>query len=269
MPPTPESKKVRNVNYEIITPCNELKDLIHHFWVASWDGITSKPNTQYYVIASTVTEIVFAFKNECRQSDLLFSTVQGHTYVPDQFPVDGFYHLIGVSFYSYALPSFFNIPASALTKEFISLSTFLGSEGDTLNEKIALASSTQQRINIISNYLISRLKKQKLEDTLITNAIKTINRSRGNIHIANLAHHFCLSQKQFNRRFKAFSGFGPKTYSRIVRFESVISNHPNPSRLTDISYLHGYYDQAHFIHEFKSFTGFTPTEFWKLSEQAE
>lgn len=67
-------------------------------------------------------------------------------------------------------------------------------------------------------------------------------------------------------RFKVFTGFNPKLYSRIIRFESVIKNHSNARNLTDLSYLNNYYDQAHFIHDFKSFTGFSPKSFWKLSQ---
>ncbi|MDF9797896.1 AraC-like DNA-binding protein [Catalinimonas alkaloidigena] len=256
------------MKYEIIQPNEQLRDFISHFWVGTWDATTQKPNTQYYVVASSLTEITFAFAGESKQSDLLFSTFQGHTHLAGQFSVAGFYHLIGIAFYSYAIPAFFHIPASEVNKEFISLHTFLGPEGAVLNERIALASSTQQRINILSDYFISRLKKQRLEDVRITQAIQLINESNGRIAIENLARHFCLSHKQFYRRFKAFTGFSPKMYSRIIRFESVIHNYPRLSSLTETAYRHGYYDQAHFIHEFKSFTGFSPTEFWKLSNEA-
>ncbi len=54
-------------------------------------------------------------------------------------------------------------------------------------------------------------------------------------------------KKQFNRRFKQYSGFNPKTYSRVIRFETIIRQHPTISSLTEIAYENGYFDQAHLI----------------------
>lgn len=252
--------------HEVISPCEALKDLISHFWVGTWDTTSQKPHTTYYVVANSLTEITFAFNGNHPAADLLFSAVQGHTHRPNQFTVDGFYHLIGVSFYSHAIPRLFNIPASELNHAFISLDTFLGQEGVILNEKIALAQNTPQRIELLSACFMTMLKKPQLEDPLISRAIKAIRSSNGKTKIEDLANTFCLSQKQFNRRFKAFSGFNPKTYSRIIRFESVIQTYPHTANLTETAYAHDYYDQAHFIHEFKSFTGFAPGDFWKLGE---
>lgn len=255
------------MKYFIIPPCEELRDVISHFWIGTWDATLQKPNTNYYVVANSLTEITFAFSGSLKHSELLFAVVQGHTCLPHQFPVSGFYHLLGVAVYSYAIPSLFNIPASKLSEEFISLDTFLGYEGRLLNEKIALAYTNQERIKILSDYFTSILRKQRLEDKLITTAIKAIKKSKGSIKVSELANDFYLSQKQFGRRFKEFSGFSPKMYSRIIRFESVIHNYSDASNFTKVAYKNGYYDQAHFIHEFKSFTGYNPTEFWKIGEE--
>ncbi len=253
--------------YEVIPPCEELRNLISHFWIGAWDANSRKPNTTHYVIASSLTEITFAFSDNNKHADLIFSAVQGHTHLPGQMAVDGFCHLIGVAFHSYAIPALFNIPASELSKEFISLNTFLGYAGTILNERMAMATSTQQRIGLLSDYCRSALKKQKLADRCITDAIKEIKRYNGTAKIEALASDFFLSQKQFGRRFKEFAGFNPKTYSKIIRFESVLKNFSGLSDLTDLAHANDYYDQAHFIHEFKSFTGFTPREFRKLGEE--
>jgi AraC-like DNA-binding protein len=254
------------VNYNLIPPCEELKGLVHHFWSGTWDEPTSKPQQAYYIIASSLTEITFGFNSYQPQADLQFAMVQGHTNLPNRFDVPGFRHLIGVSFYSHAIPLLFRMPATDLNQEFITLEILLGTDGKILNEKIAAVNSTQGRIKLLSDFLVGISRKQKLEDQLIAGALKEILKFNGRLKVDELARDFSLSQKQFTRRFKEFSGFNPKTYARIIRLESVIRNYSSQTQLTDLAYRHGYYDQAHFNHEFKSFTGFTPTDFWKLGE---
>ena len=243
-----------------------LKDFISHFWVATWDVKYQRANTIHYIIASSLTEITFAFTDNKKHSELLFTSIQGQTYEPNQYSVDEFHHLVGVSFYSHAFPYLFNIPASELNNEYLTLDTFLGRDAKILTEKVALTDSTKERVRILSDYFLNRLRKQRFKDGLILNAIEFIKKRNGDGKITEIAGNFGLSQKQFNRRFKVFTGFNPKLYSRIIRFESVIKNYSNARNLTDLSYLNNYYDQAHFIHEFKSFTGFSPKSFWKLSQ---
>ncbi|SDF54823.1 helix-turn-helix domain-containing protein [Cellulophaga baltica] len=254
------------MEYNLIPPCKKLESHINHFWVCTWDAPLEKPNTTYYVVGSSLSEIVFAFNGNEKNSSFLFSAIQGHTHLANQYPVDEFHHLIGVAFYSYAIPNFFNIPATELNEKFMPLNTFLGKEGILLNEKIETASSTKERIDVLSEYFKSLLNQPKMEDLLITKAIKAIKNGNGNLKIEPLAYDFGLSQKQFNRRFKQYSGFNPKTYSRVIRFESVIKQHPTSSSLTEIAHENGYFDQAHFNNEFKLFTGFNPKDFWNLSD---
>jgi len=254
------------MKYEVIKPPKELKNYVSHYWVGTWDITQQDANSKYYVIASSLTEITFAFRNNNRHSELLFSAAQGQTDQPNQIPVDGFCHLLGVAIYSYAVPSLFNISSSELNREFISLNTFLGRDGNILSEKIALANTSKERINILSNYLKMRLNKTKFEDKLITNAIKHIEKCNGNTNIEKLAEDHFLSHKQFKRRFKEYSGFNPKLYARIIRFESLIKNHTKFATLTKAAHALGYYDQAHFIREFKYFSGFSPLKFWELGK---
>jgi methylphosphotriester-DNA--protein-cysteine methyltransferase len=72
-----------------------------------------------------------------------------------------------------------------------------------------------------------------------------------------------FNYKYLERQFLKIIGLTPKSYSRIARFQNVMQAlkyaafHPWPSLALDC----GYYDQAHFIKEFKAFTGATPSEF--------
>jgi AraC-like DNA-binding protein len=254
------------LNYQVIAPCKELEEIVSYFWVGTWDQESLISNQKYYIIANYLTEISFAFSGIEKNDELLFSVVQGHTHTPTQLPVDRYNHVIGVSLYSFAIPTLFNISALELNEEFISLTTFLGKDGDILNERMASASTIEQRIKILSNYFISLKKNQKTDDERLIKSIQVINKFNGNLKIKDLANDFFLSNKQFKRRFKEFSGFNPKMYARIVRLESAINHFQEFSSLSELALHSGYYDQAHFIRDFRGLTGFSPLEFWNLSE---
>ncbi|HEY9178338.1 MAG TPA: AraC family transcriptional regulator [Flavipsychrobacter sp.] len=254
------------IDYKVIPPPPDLKDVISHFWVGTWDAQSQQGNSMYYIVASSLMEITFAFKDHHHRPELLFSTVQGQANQPAQFSVEGYSQLLGVSLYAHAVPGLFNIPAAELNNQFLTLNTFLGHEGDILAERIALAKTTLERIGILANYFKSLLYKRQDKDQRIVKAIEYIRQQRGNAKVAELCKEFNLSQKQFERRFRDFSGFNPKMYARIVRFETAVNNYSGSGNLTELAYNSGYYDQAHFIHDMQAFTGFSPRDFFKLSE---
>jgi AraC-like DNA-binding protein len=85
----------------------------------------------------------------------------------------------------------------------------------------------------------------------------------GQVKIADLAANYYLSQSQFERRFKYLTGVSPKTYARLIRFEGVrMAMMKNPWRnIVDLAQDFGYSDQAHFTHEFKTFSYYMPGQF--------
>lgn len=254
------------MSYTTIQPCEELKGLISHFWTATWNEHAQQTNSTYFVTANSFTEMVFAFKKSIQQpSQLLFSSVQGQTSNHAQLPSGGFFEMFGASLYSYAVPFLFHIPTSEINDQFLSPETLLGNAGKLLTQKIELASSTQERIRILTDYFRLQLRKQRLGDSLITKAAQQIRLHNGNLNIADLSNDFCLSQKQFERRFKAGTGFNPKLYARIVRFETTLYFYSQYTNLTEAAHANGYYDQAHFIHDFKTFAGYSPKKFLELS----
>ena len=77
-------------------------------------------------------------------------------------------------------------------------------------------------------------------------------------NVNELASKFALSTRQFDRKFKIYSGFSPKMYWRLTRLENALKQYGQNKSLTQIAYECGYYDQSHFIHDVKAFTGYHP-----------
>ena len=78
----------------------------------------------------------------------------------------------------------------------------------------------------------------------------------------DLAKQLHISQSPLEKRFRKIVGTSPKKFSSIVRFKHTIQYYNPQSSLTELGYEAGFYDQAHFIKEFKKFTGENPESFF-------
>ncbi|MEN7547251.1 AraC family transcriptional regulator [Rapidithrix thailandica] len=252
---------------EIIQPCEELKGYIEHFWVGRWEGC-GKEHFTYYATANIQTELVFAYTiHPVYGPELVFSSVQGHTDSFGQYPVSGVNELFGVSLYAHAIPYLFDISASELNNQLVYFDALLEGQPDRgVNEKMAMATTVQQRVAVLTDYFKLQLRDKYTKDPVMSGAIQYIKQHKGMVNIRELASEFCLSQKQFERRFKSFTSFTPKLYSRVTRFDAAFMACLSNGSLAEVAYTHGYYDQAHFIHEFKKFSGFSPQKYFSLAD---
>ncbi len=129
-----------------------------------------------------------------------------------------------------------------------------------VEEKLATANTDNHRIKIVEQFLLSQLKDIET-DKLIVEAVKLIYQSKGTIRIKELNEKLFISQSPFEKRFRKLVGTSAKKFASIVRFNAVIDNLSDTKTLTDICYENNFFDQAHFIKNFKQFTGNTPENF--------
>ena len=148
--------------------------------------------------------------------------------------------------------------AEETSNEMLSLDTFLGVQGNELEEKMMLAPDNKTRAGILNTFLEDKLLTARLKGSTIAASIKHVLHSPGIASVEQLAYHFNLSPRQFNRKFKEYAGFSPKLYMRLSRLSRAIKGHKTDKPLTRIAYECGYYDQSHFIHDVKAFTGYHP-----------
>jgi AraC-like DNA-binding protein len=129
-----------------------------------------------------------------------------------------------------------------------------------VDEKLTITTTDKQRIKVVEQFLISQLKDIQT-DKLIVEAVKLIYQSNGTIRIKELNEKLFISQSPFEKRFRKVVGTTAKKFASIVRFNSVLDNLSNTKSLTEICYENNFFDQAHFIKDFKQFTGDTPENF--------
>jgi methylphosphotriester-DNA--protein-cysteine methyltransferase len=100
-------------------------------------------------------------------------------------------------------------------------------------------------------------------DKLALAALALIHQRKGNIRIRDLAQQLHTSQSPLEKRFRAAVGASPKKFASIVRLKYLLRQSPKSGSLTGLGYEAGFYDQAHFIKEFKAFTGDTPENYFR------
>lgn len=129
-----------------------------------------------------------------------------------------------------------------------------------LEEKLGAATIAKQRVILVDQFLLSQLKDIEA-DKLVVEAVKLIYASRGTIQIKELNKKLLISQSPFEKRFRKVVGTSAKKFASIVRFHSVLDNLNGTKSLTEICYENNFFDQAHFIKNFRQFTGDTPETF--------
>ncbi|MFC7526981.1 helix-turn-helix domain-containing protein [Parapedobacter sp. GCM10030251] len=129
-----------------------------------------------------------------------------------------------------------------------------------VEEKLGIVNTDKQRIKVVEDFLLSQLKEIQT-DKLIVEAIKLIYQSGGTIRIKELKEKLFISQSPFEKRFRKVVGTTAKKFASIIRFNTVLDNLNETKTLTEICYENNFFDQAHFIKDFKQFTGDTPENF--------
>lgn len=159
--------------------------------------------------------------------------------------------------------NFFSNPINELFNKSESLDNFIKPlKIRDIGEQLYEANSDAERINIVENFLISELDLEK-SDLLISSAINKINQCKGNIRISQLSKELFLSSSALEKRFRKVVGTSPKKFSKIVRIKNTIDEMRVAELYNKSFYENIYFDQAHFIKDFKVFTGLTPKQFNK------
>lgn len=172
--------------------------------------------------------------------------------------------MFSVRFYPDGLKPFSAISLHEITGENIRIRDFWGQEGDVLEDQILHAATHEQRVVLWEQFLFAKLRQQPEPDRRITHCVHTIMQTEGNITVEQLATELNIGKRQLERQFIANVGVSPKLLSRIIRFQHTLQliEQKRFNSLTMVAYAGGFYDQAHFIKDFKAFTGLNPKQYF-------
>lgn len=250
------------MKFEKHFPTAQLKPYIKYFVV-----LENELENEYKVFPSSGLVIGFQYKGQLlsitntSESKL---TTAGITGITDGYKVFKNSANIGtvlVYFTEIGFTHFASHPANELFNLSLSLYQIFDKNSITeVEERLAIANTDNLRIKIIEQFLLSQLKDIQT-DKLIVEAVKLIYQSNGTIRIKELNEKLFISQSPFEKRFRKVVGTSAKKFASIVRFNAVLDNLNQTKTLTEICYENNFFDQAHFIKDFKQFTGDTPENF--------
>jgi len=255
---------VHTMAIQVITPREELQDIVSRFWYTDPYSLTVGAPT-IRIMANGAPGIIFHHADgrsavlDPTGSPLPVSFIYGQRTFPCLNHVTAHPFVFGVDLHPDALRRLFGLDAALLTNALLDLEDLLGVR---INDRLFEARTNFELVEVFSDLLISR-RMPRHADPVVDESIRLIVRNTGLLTPGTLSRRFNLSARQFQRRFKTYVGVCPETYLRIARFQRAIhllQQHPVP-RLTDIGYRLGYTDQSYFIREFRYFSGLSPRMF--------
>jgi AraC-like DNA-binding protein len=248
------------MQYREILPPSALSSIVRFFWILEYDGALGKP-VKYKLLAEGFPGLIFFFNSQ-------YGALNGQTTEHKEFIIPGEFKMMGVYLHPYALSLLFNIPANELIHQQVTLDTIGKNLFKGLEERLFDAPDDEQRINLMIRFLYEKLNGITIPSKGFQACIQHVVNNGGSTELDTLSRLVGISHRQLERRFKKEAGFSPKLFSRLMRFQACLRYAKKETNsMTDLAYLAGYFDQSHFIREFKEFSGICPKQYFKLAKQ--
>jgi AraC-like DNA-binding protein len=160
---------------------------------------------------------------------------------------------------------FLEMPLHELTDSVVDGDLVLTNEIMNLREMILASVLITQKFMVVENYLVKNFRNKLVVNPFIDFAVNKIVSSPNQMSIEQISNKVGYSQKHLIKLFKDNVGLTPKGFLKIIRFQKAIEEiaSAKETNWAGIAYESGYYDQAHFINDFKSFSGYTPEQYLK------
>lgn len=177
-------------------------------------------------------------------------------------------HLIGVTMHAHAARRVFGIGGDSFTNQVVEFSDFQNAAGiERVRDQLDQCDNVATRFDLVESYLweLKAGHRKSLSDCIWW-SLNLVHNAHGNISVSALCKETGVSRKHLDQKFRDEMGITPKRYARVIRFSRVIEDLMNRQTINwaDIASEAGFYDQAHFIREFRTFSGETPSDFLRV-----
>ncbi|RKQ49923.1 helix-turn-helix protein [Roseivirga pacifica] len=257
------------MNYQTYQPHSDLAPLVNCYWTLEVPGDMEAPKQR--MIPDGCIEMCFILGDDIKRftSESTFALqpramVIGQITKPYYVQPTGYVNAFSVRFYPYGFANFISKPLRQLADKDTPLTDlFDEKEAKALEQAIIEAANTEARIAVLEKFLLGKLSDQSVIDTIVKSTIDVLSQTKGKEAINSILKDAPSKRRNLERKFSNQVGISPKQLGKIIRLQAalkLILNNTN-QKLTQVAYESEYYDQAHFIKDFKEFTGTNPKEY--------
>lgn len=257
------------MNYQTFQPHSDLESLISCYWTL--DVPSTEDTRRQRIIPDGTIEMAFILGDDIKRytsgDNFIIqprSMILGQIVDPFYIEPTGYVSTFAIRFYPYGFANFVTTPIKNLANKETPIDRVFEEEAaKQLEQGINQATDTKQRIEIIESFLLKKLSRQVTVDNIVRTTIDALLKTKGSTSISDILKKDLSKRRQLERMFVKQIGVSPKQLGKLIRLQSALKMLLNDEgeSLTNIAYENDYYDQAHFIKDFKAFTGVAPKEF--------
>jgi len=257
------------MDYQTYKPTKDLDKFIICYWTL--ESETEETPEKQTIVPDGCMEMIFHYGDLYRQytenGKSIFQPkcfVIGQLTRPLEIESTGKIGIFSVRFHPNGFLPFATIPIREMENTAVSLEKLFGQNGQEIEQQILATSSTTEKIELIETFLLNRLTDNETIDRIVKSTVETILTANGQLTVDELSKQTNINRRQLERKFSSAIGLSPKQLSKTIRLQATLKMLLNKkfTSLTALAYENEYYDQAHFIKDFKELTGFTPKEFY-------
>ncbi len=257
------------MDYQVFGPQEKLSRHIKCYWNLDNDD-DSAPHSRERVFPDGCIELIFNYADLMQKFENGKSEIQQRHFIHGQLKKfielesTGTIGIFSVRFHPAGLQPFIDFDVSALTGKTMTVTEIWGESGNIFEKQMYAAQNTAERIAATESFLLDRLDRSRKNDPGIGLCVDAIVATSGRATIEELSEKFHVGKRHLERKFLSTVGLSQKLFSRIIRFNSALQLIENKdfSTFTHVAHEGGFYDQAHFIRDFKDFTGLNPKQYF-------
>jgi AraC-like DNA-binding protein len=250
-------------------PSEPLRPYIRHYYLFE---STSASDFEDIVYPSGDMEIIFNLADgswHCLADNQLRLNpdieLWGQITKPLRIKSTGKHIMLGVKFFTHSAAYFIDYDINRLNDGVFDLSHILGNSIKTLHRQLLETSDIEVRLNLLERYLFRKLANNQRKLYAIDKVgqmLSSIQSHFSENRLRDVASKHNVTPRYLHKLVNQYTGLSPKSFNKISRFKlSLKLMSSNEQALTSVAYSCGYFDQSHFIRDFKSFTGVTPSTY--------
>jgi AraC-like DNA-binding protein len=236
-----------------LLPAEDLRLFVEHYWIVSWDLRGQEP---YLAETLPYPSVHLVIQNDTSK---FFGVFTGKFC----YLLNGKGRAFGIKFKPGAFYPFVNVPIARFTDRAIDLSDMFGAAGIALEQAILALEDQDAMIEAAEHFLRAQLPQYDQNITLINQVIDLIIVDGTIIKVDDIVTRLHLTKRWLQRIFNQYVGVSPKWVIKRYRLHEAAEKlaHGQAENWAALALQLGYFDQTHFIKDFKAIVGKTPVEY--------